>query len=191
MNEPCFFCSLAAQPRTIEQDGQCALDADQARQALRTTGAWQKADQGLRKTKSDFRIVDENAVMCAERQFTAAAQRQSLNGCRDGLARALQCANGKAQSEEVIKSEVEASRARSGDDHFISPAKLTQIRARAEGIALPRPYQQAGYICCLKPFGDAAQLFDGGLGEHIHCPSGTVEDEVSHAIVGYIQSKLL
>ena len=66
------------------------LDADKARQALRAAGAGQQADERFRQADRGMFVIGQHAIVRGEREFAAAAERETRDRRRDRLAAGFQ-----------------------------------------------------------------------------------------------------
>ena len=92
---PASTARLAGEALPSQQDRHGRLDADEARQPLRAARARQQADQRFRQADRGVLVVGQHAVVRGQREFAAAAERQSRDRGGDRLAAGLQRAQAR------------------------------------------------------------------------------------------------
>ena len=156
---------------TLQQEGRSRLRAHQARKALRAAAARHQADFGFRQTELQSGIVaGGDAVVAPQRNFEAAAKRQTVDGARHRLLAGLQRAEQLVHAKRALERRLQlrfrialvcaAARA---------AAKFTKVSAGAEPAGLTRGDDEALDRVIGRHFlGDGAEVGDGLGRQRVH-----------------------
>ena len=129
--------------------------------------------------------------MRRKREFGAAAQSQSRDRHRDGLARGFELAQSLAQPEEMIERDAVAFGRGRRHDHIVGGLQLGQIGAGAERGSLAGADDNARHVALRQPVGKPAEFLDRRVREDVHRAAGHVEDQVKDPVRRPFGPKLL